>query len=116
MKAFLKFFRNMMIGIPVACIGASIAISIRYIVDNFIDISTGSGWSVVLSFILVLLEICLVCILLHDAGTIWLNARKWTRYKRNEDANTTNGSSEDSETSNEAAGTSSKAKRHSKQS
>lgn len=114
MKKILHFFKTLLFSLWAAIAGACVVWDIHYIIKNVQAISSGSGWSVVLSFILAFIEIILVLILLYELGTIQLNSNKWVAHKKELDAQTIDSSLCDCETSDEATNTSSDTKSKSK--
>lgn len=105
MKKILNFFKTLLFGIMPSIAGGCIVWDVHYIIKNIQAISTGSGWSVVLYFVLATIEAILAIILLYELGTIQLNSNKWIAHKKEQDAQTIDSSSCDCETSNEAADT-----------
>jgi hypothetical protein len=114
MKTIFKFFKTLLYSIWPTLAGFCIAGDIHCIIRNIRAINTGSGWNVVLSFVLVVMEITLAIILLYELGWHQINSKNWVEYKKAIDAQTTDSSSCDCETSNEATDTSSDAKSKSK--
>lgn len=102
MKKIIKFLKTLVYGIIPAIAGGLIALDIMYIINNIKSINTGSGWTVVLSFVLALIETVLTIILLYELGTIQLNSNQWVAYKKAIATQTIDGSSEDCESSDEA--------------
>ena len=110
MKKIFHFLKTLLFSLWAAIAGACIVWDTHYIIKNIRAIGTSSGWSVVWSFVLAVIEIILMLFLLYELGTIQLNANKWIAHKRELDAQTTDSSSCDCETSNEATDTSSETK------
>ena len=108
MKKIFHFLKTLLFSLWAAIAGACVVWGTHYIIKNIRAISTLSGWSVVWSFMLAVIEIVLVLFLLYELGTIQLNSNKWIAHKKEQDAQTIDSSSEDSETSDEATDTSSK--------
>lgn len=103
MKKIFNFLKTLLYGILPAISGCSITLAIMYIINNIKSINTGSGWSVVLSFVLALMETILAVYLLYELGVIQLNSKKWIAHKQEETANNIESSSSDCETSDETA-------------
>ncbi len=104
MKRILNYLKALLFGIMPAVAGGLITMDVIYVVKNIAIIGSGSGWDVVLCFVLALIELVLAIMLLHELGELQLNANKWKAYKAEQIAQAINGSSDD-ETSNEAADT-----------
>lgn len=102
MKIIINFFKTLLYSIWPALAGGCIVSSMYYIIKNIQAINTGSGWTVVLSFVLALIETVLTIILLYELGTIQLNSNQWVAYKKAIATQTIDGSSEDCESSDEA--------------
>lgn len=114
MKKIFNFLKTLLYGILPAISGGLITLAIIYTINNIKSINTGSGWSVVLSFVLAFIEIILVLILLYELGTIQLNSNKWVAHKKELNTQTIDSSTSDNETSGEAINTSSDTKSKSK--
>ena len=106
MKKILNFFKALLYSFWPALAGLCIVMDVRYIIKNIQAINTGSGWSVVWSFVMAAIEVFLVIVLLYELGLHQINSRNWIAYKKELDAQTIDSSSEDSETSDETADTS----------
>jgi predicted PurR-regulated permease PerM len=106
MKKILNFFKTLLSGILPALLGGFVCLEVWYIYNNIVKIATGNGWSVVLSFILAVIEFILVIVTLYEMGELAINAKRWKKYlksKEEEIVNNIDGSSDDCETSDEAA-------------
>ena len=103
MKKIFNFLKTLIRGILPAISGAAVIAGIYYVIRNIQTITTGSGWSVVLSFVLAVVETILCVALLYELGTMNINAKQWNSHKCKEAADTIDGSSDDNETSDEAA-------------
>lgn len=110
MKKILHFLKTLLFSLWAAIAGGCIIWYIHLIIKNIRAISTSSGWSVVWSFVIAVIEIILALFLLYDLGTIQLNSNKWVAHKKELDAQTIDSSSCDCETSSEATDTSSETK------
>lgn len=102
MKLILNYLKALLFGIMPAVAGGLITMNIIYIVKNIAIIGSGSGWDVVLCFVLALVELVLSVMLLHELGELQMNSNKWNAYKKAEAKNNKDSSSYD-ETSDEAA-------------
>lgn len=108
MKNIFKIIKMLIRGVMPAIAGGLIILDIMYFVKNIQNITTGSGWNVVLCFIVALAELFLALALLYELGELQANSNNWTRYLKNieiEAADTIDGSPEENETSDEAANT-----------
>ena len=103
MKKIFNCFKTLIRGVLPAISGSAITLGICYCVRNIQQITTGSGWTVVFNFILAAIEIILSIALLYELGTMNINAKQWNTHKCEEAADTIDGSSDDNETSDEAA-------------
>ena len=113
MKKILNFFKTFLSGVLPTFLGGSVCLAVWYIYNNIVKIATGNGWSVVLSFVLAVIEFILVIMMLYEMGELTINAKRWKKYlksKEEEIVNTIDGSSKENETSNEATDTSSETK------
>ena len=75
-------------------------------IRNIQNITTHSSWIVIYYFILAVVELTLALILLYQCGEVQFDAKKWrayTKYKELDEADNIDGSSDDCETSDEAA-------------
>lgn len=106
MKKIINFLKTLVCGIMPAIAGGLIVLDVIYIINNIKLINTGSGWSVVLYFVLAVIESILAVCLLYELGVIQMNSKQWVKYNKANAANTIAGSSEDNETSDEATDTS----------
>lgn len=95
MKRILNYLKALLFGIMPAVAGGLITMDVIYIVKNIKIISSGSGWDVVLCFVLALMELVLVIMLLHELGELQLNANKWKAYKKAEAENNKDSGSEE---------------------
>lgn len=107
-KKIFNFLKMLACGIMPAIDGALVATGIVYIIRNICSISSKSGWIAILHFILALIELTLATIILYNLGVTNDNSNKWCKHKKEVAGNIINGSSEENETSDEAADTSSK--------
>lgn len=114
MKQIINFLKTLVYGIIPAIAGGLIALDIMYISNNIKSINTGSGWSVVLSFVLALMETILAVILLYELGTIQLNSNQWIAYKKEITTQTIDSGTSDNKTSDETTDISSDKKSNSK--
>lgn len=108
MKNIFKIIKTLIRGVMPAISGGLIVLDIMYFVKNIQNITAGSGWNAILYFMVALAELFLALALLYELGELQANSNNWTRYIKNreiEAANTTDGSSEEYETSDEAANT-----------
>lgn len=106
MKKILNFFKTLLSGVLPALLGSFVCLEVWYIYNNIVKITTGNGWSVVLYFIFAVIEFILVIIALYEMGELVINAKRWKKYlksKEEEIVNATDSSSDDCETSDEAA-------------
>ena len=108
MKKILNFFKTFLYSIWPALAGACIVLDVHYVIKNIqiINSGSGSGWTVVMSFVFAATEIILALIILYRLGEIARNAKRWTKYlksKQEEIENAIDGSLEENETSDEAA-------------
>ena len=110
MKKIFHFLKTLLFSLWAAIAGACVVWNTYHIIKNICAIGTSSGWSVVWSFVLAVIEIVLVFFLLYELGTIQLNSNKWVAHKKELDTQTTDSSSCDCETSHEATDTSSETK------
>jgi hypothetical protein len=102
MKKIFNFLKTLLYSIWSAIAGGCIVLNVYYIIKNIQAINTGSGWTVVLSFVLALMETIITVILLYELGTIQLNSNQWIAYKKTIATQTIDGSPEDYESSDEA--------------
>ena len=106
MKKLFNIIKTLISGILPAMSGGLIALGVMYIIQNVHKIAETSGWPVVKYFLLATVELILALMLLYELGVIMINAKKWTKYKREISADTIDSSSEDCETSDESTDTS----------
>ena len=105
MKRILNVLKMLLYGITPAVAGGLIVMDVLYVINNVRQIATGSGWPVVMYFILGSIEAILVVMLLYELGKLRYNAKKWTTYNKSEAANNIDSSSDENETTDEAADT-----------
>ena len=106
MKNIFKIIKTLIRGVTPAVAGGLIAADIVYLFKNIQKITTGSGWDVVLCFVLALAELFLIFALLYELGELQANSSNWTRHIKNiksDNAQTIDGRSEECETSDETA-------------
>lgn len=114
MKKIINFLKTLVYGILPAISGGLIVLNTIYIIHNIKSISTGTGWSVVLFFILATIEIVLAVCLLYGLGITQVNANKWIAYKKEITTQTIDSSASDNETSDKATDVSSNKKSNNK--
>ena len=102
MKKIINFLKTLLYSIWPTVAGGCIIMNVYHLIKNIQAINTGSGWAVVLSFVLAFMETVLTVMLLYELGTIQLNSNKWMAHKKEIAAQTINDSPEDCETSNES--------------
>ena len=110
MKKIINILKTFLYSIWPALAGGCIVWDVHYIIKNIQAISTGSGWAVVLYFVLATIEAILAIVLLYELGTIQINSNQWVAYKKAITAQTIDSSPCECETSDEAADTSSDTK------
>ena len=110
MKRIFNLLKMLLSGVVPAVAGGIIVCGIWRAAINMMSIAYESGWSVVLSFVLAVLELILVVLILYKLGNIQHNSKKWIAHKKAEAAQNNNSSSSDCETSGEATDTSSDTK------
>ena len=106
MKKIINILKTLLYGIWPALAGGCIAMDVYYFIRNIQNITTHSSWIVIYYFILAAAELFLAIALLYECGKMQLNAKKWlayTQYKELDEADNIDGSSDDCETSDEAA-------------
>lgn len=101
MKKIFNFLIVLLRGILPAISGALVAMSVCYIIQNIYNITTGSGWSVVLYFALAVIELFLSVCILCELGTMSINSNKWIAYTREKKDNNIDGVFDDCEASDE---------------
>ena len=103
MKKIINVLKTFLYSIWSAIAGGCIVLNVYHIINNIQKINTGSGWAVVLSFVLALVETILTIILLYELGTIQLNSNQWVVYKKAIASQAIDGSPEDCGPSDETA-------------
>ena len=106
MKKIINILKTLLYGIWPALAGGCIAMDVYFFIRNIQNITTHSGWIVIYYFILAVVELTLALILLYECGEVQSNSKKWLayiKYKKPDEADTIDGSSDDCETSDEAA-------------
>ena len=99
--------KSLYYGVLPMLLGGCSTLAIYYTVQNIEKITTGSGWPVVYNFVFALCEIALAIIALYELGEINMSAKNWKqyiKYKKIDEADAIDSSSDDCETSDEAAG------------
>ena len=76
--------------------GVCIALGAWYMYHNIIDITNGTGWPVILNFILAVIEFILIVILLYELGVIASSAKSWIKYLKNKQEEITDTIDDDS--------------------
>jgi hypothetical protein len=103
MKKIITFLKNVILGILPTSLGALAGLGVYYIYHNVINITKGSGWTVVFYFILAFVEATLVILAMYALGETKSNSNKWIKHKQEVSEDTISGSSDDNETSDDAA-------------
>lgn len=103
MKKVITFLKNVILGIMPTLLGVFVGIGVYYIFQNITNITKGSGWSVVLYFILASVECVLVILAMYILGKTKSNSNKWIKHTKEVSEDTINGGSDESKTSDDAA-------------
>lgn len=103
MKKVITFLKNVILGILPTSLGALAGLGVYYIYQNVVNITKGSGWTVVFYFILAFIEATLVILAMYVLGETKSNSNKWIKHKREVSEDTISGSSDENETSDDAA-------------
>ena len=90
-KKIFNFLKTLVFGIIPAVIGAGLASSAALFIRNVKAINVGSGWWVVLCFVLAMAEFTLCIMLLYELGKIQVNSKKWIAHKKTMDADNISG-------------------------
>lgn len=114
MKKIINFFKTLIYGIMPAITGGLLVLNTIYIIHNIKSISTGTGWSVVLYFVMATIELILAVCLLYELGVTQINTNKWVKYNKEIAAHTIDSGTSDNETSDKATDISSDKKSNSK--
>ena len=103
MKKFIAFLKNVILGAIPTLLGALAGMGAYYIFQNVVNITEGSGWSVVFYFLLAFVEAVLVILVMAILGETKSNSNKWLKHKKEVSEDTISGSSDENETSDDAA-------------
>jgi uncharacterized protein HemY len=99
-KKILSLFKTVLAGIWSAILGACIVGDAIMLIDCIKKITNGSGWSVVISFILSVCHVILILGFLRCLGRNAIDAKMWKAYKHTQSVNNNTDNEDKSESSN----------------
>ena len=103
MKKIITFLKNVILGILSPSLVGLAGLGVYYIYQNVVNITKGSGWTVVFYFILAFIEATLVILAMYVLGKTKSNSNKWIKHKKEISEDAINSSSDENETSDDAA-------------